>query len=480
MSNRRRIGPKTLARRLGAGTLAAGLMLGMAPGVASATTAGPSGSMATTSSTGSVPGEVSMYVWTRHPTSVHLDWHSAPGPGVTTYEVKVDGQTYTTTADDLWVKGLQPDTPYEVSIRAVNEHGPGPSTVLQIRTAGPPMSPQDVRAKPLKGGTRVYYAPPADDWGAAETTVNVQIDGTTHVDDVTYWRDSKPAGGLPNVPYGSVVIEGLEEGQSYEATVWLENKYGTSEPTTVTVTAATAPGVVENLAATATHDSVTAQWEEPTTLSNAGQSYYVDLYLKDASGKVVARVDRTRGTQATFTGLQPDSEYTLLARTYNHQNMSSTSTVTVTTAPAPVVVEPVPPTSPTPPVEAPMTPAVPATPAAPATPAKAPTAPAKSPAKPPAKAPAKAPAKKAKADVKAVSKGSKLKVDVNPDRSKGSWSFTVQRKQPDGSWKSMKTYATKGKAETKTVNLSKGTYRVVVHGKDGYASSTSAEVTLKR
>jgi hypothetical protein len=82
--------------------------------------------------------------------------------------------------------------------------------------------------------------------------------------------------------------------------------------------------------------------------------------------------------------------------------------------------------------------------------------------------------------VKAVSGRSKLKVDVNPNMGRKYWTFQVQRKNTDGTWKALKTYRTIGSAEKRTVNLPKGTYRVFVNPKFGYQGATSVEITLKR
>jgi hypothetical protein len=82
--------------------------------------------------------------------------------------------------------------------------------------------------------------------------------------------------------------------------------------------------------------------------------------------------------------------------------------------------------------------------------------------------------------VKAVSGRSKLKVDVNPNMGRKYWTFQVQRKKADGSWKPLKTYRTLGSAEKRTINLPKGTYKVFVNPKFGYQGATSAEITLKR
>ena len=94
--------------------------------------------------------------------------------------------------------------------------------------------------------------------------------------------------------------------------------------------------------------------------------------------------------------------------------------------------------------------------------------------------------------VKAVSGLSKLKVDVDPNRGTVAggtiderhikyWTFKVQVRLADGSWKTLKrTYRTLGSKETRTVNLKRGTYRVVVNPKYGYVGTTSAEVRLKK
>ena len=87
----------------------------------------------------------------------------------------------------------------------------------------------------------------------------------------------------------------------------------------------------------------------------------------------------------------------------------------------------------------------------------------------------------ARVKIKAVSARSKLKVDVNPNMGGKYWTFQIQRKNADGSWKALKTYRTWGSTEKRTVNLRKGTYRVWVNPKFGHQGVMSAnEVTLKR
>ncbi len=100
--------------------------------------------------------------------------------------------------------------------------------------------------------------------------------------------------------------------------------------------------------------------------------------------------------------------------------------------------------------------------------------------KPVASPPAPKPAPLAIVKVKATSGRSKLFVDVNPNKGSGFWTFQVQSKKASGAWKTLKSYRTKGSAETRTINLKKGTYRVVVAPKYGYRGTTSAQVRLKK
>lgn len=76
---------------------------------------------------------------------------------------------------------------------------------------------------------------------------------------------------------------------------------------------------------------------------------------------------------------------------------------------------------------------------------------------------------------------SKIYVDVNPNKGKGFWKVSVQRKKANGTWTTYKkSYKTYGSKETRTLNLKKGTYRVYVNPKYGFLGAVSTNVTLKR
>ena len=110
-----------------------------------------------------------------------------------------------------------------------------------------------------------------------------------------------------------------------------------------------------------------------------------------------------------------------------------------------------------------------------------PAIPQQQPAAPVAGAPAPvAAAPVAAVKVKPISKRGKLRVNVNPNKGTGYWTFRVQRLTKDGTWGTLaRTYRTAGRSETRTLNLTKGTYRVLINPKYGYQGATSSPVALR-
>jgi hypothetical protein len=75
----------------------------------------------------------------------------------------------------------------------------------------------------------------------------------------------------------------------------------------------------------------------------------------------------------------------------------------------------------------------------------------------------------------------KLKVDVDPNLKSGNHRVKVQVLHKNGTWKTLRTtYATTGKSVTRTLNLKKGTYRVVVLPRGTCEGATSGPVRPKR
>jgi hypothetical protein len=75
----------------------------------------------------------------------------------------------------------------------------------------------------------------------------------------------------------------------------------------------------------------------------------------------------------------------------------------------------------------------------------------------------------------------KLIVNLNPNRGSGYWVFRVQKRTASGVWMYVATaYRTLGVYETRTLDLNRGTYRIVVASQYGYRGATSRAVALSR
>ncbi|GAA4690523.1 carboxypeptidase-like regulatory domain-containing protein [Nocardioides conyzicola] len=76
---------------------------------------------------------------------------------------------------------------------------------------------------------------------------------------------------------------------------------------------------------------------------------------------------------------------------------------------------------------------------------------------------------------------SRLFLNVNPNRASGSWKFRVQRRAMSGAWHTRPgVLHTRGRAETRTLDLPRGTYRVVLAHQGGRLGAVSAPVRLQR
>ncbi|HYO17046.1 MAG TPA: hypothetical protein VES02_00060 [Dermatophilaceae bacterium] len=84
--------------------------------------------------------------------------------------------------------------------------------------------------------------------------------------------------------------------------------------------------------------------------------------------------------------------------------------------------------------------------------------------------------------VSAVSNASKIKVNMGPNQPGNRYyTFRIDVRREGGGWlRYLKTFKTQGKAETRTVNVPSGTYRVRCNGKFGFVSATSNTVNIRR
>ncbi|MBM7582994.1 putative RNA-binding protein with TRAM domain [Caldicoprobacter guelmensis] len=149
-------------------------------------------------------------------TSALISWDPNPeSEGVLKYIVYLNGQQYgETTNTEYLIDNLQPVTPYEVTIVAVNSYGEGPaSDPLTFTTLEPPPEPAtQVKNVVIKGLTS---ASATISW-----TPNPEAEKITKY--VIYLNGEK-YGETENTEY---TIEGLEEGLEYTVSVAAVNALG--------------------------------------------------------------------------------------------------------------------------------------------------------------------------------------------------------------------------------------------------------------
>lgn len=75
-----------------------------------------------------------------------------------------------------------------------------------------------------------------------------------------------------------------------------------------------------------------------------------------------------------------------------------------------------------------------------------------------------------------------IRLDIDPNRGRKAWRFQVQRRigDDDESWQTVRSYRTQGASETRTVNVRKGAYRILVPAQAGYVATYSDSIWIER
>ena len=457
-----------------------------------------------------VPGAPTGVQGTPREGSVDLSWippASNGGSPITGYQVQVyQGASATPsgpplaspgTGTTLKVTGLTNGTGYRFDVAAVNAVGTGPASAksaLVTPAFAPPGAVTGVAgvAGPV-GGTglgSVTLTWAAASTGAAPITsyeVQKALDAPTPA-----WVS---AGSVPGTAT-KFDVTGLAAGASWVFRVRAVNAGGPgpwslpSAPVRVAL-APSVPGAPSGLVGTAAASSVVLSWTAPTDDGGSPITGYRVQVYEGASGTPSGTPLDSPGTGRTLTvtGLTNGTTYRFDVAAVNAVGTGPASAKSAPVTPVAPAPPAPPPDPPAPPPDRPPPPAPPAPPPAPPAPppdpgqssggSGSPSSPVVAPAQPADQPPSLSPVT---CTARAVSGGTKIRVDVNPNLPGGqNYSFRLQ-KMVKGDWVPYsKAHGTKGGNETRTVNVPKGTWRAECYPATALqAGAMSKSVKIKR
>ncbi len=145
--------------------------------------------------------------------TISLAWQPAVNNGrpVTGYQVTAGGTTQTVTGTSVQMTGFPDASPVNVTVKAVNEAGPGAAASTVARTIGPPILTGGTAAANGLNGITVSFT--TNNNGGA-TTCTISING----------------GGATGIGCNGGAINGLWPGTTYNFTVNASNKAGAAKP----------------------------------------------------------------------------------------------------------------------------------------------------------------------------------------------------------------------------------------------------------
>ncbi|XP_040834173.1 receptor-type tyrosine-protein phosphatase H [Ochotona curzoniae] len=153
-------------------------------------------------------------------------------------------------------------------------------------------------------------------------------------ENLTYWVHCMGSDGrneTQNTTVTSATVDGLTAGTSYTCHVWVE-KEGLSSPME-SITAATAPNAVRNLAVVAqTNSSITLTWEDPEAPEDPDtHNFTYQIHCMGSDGRNVTQ--NTTVTSATVDGLTAGTSYTCHVWVEKEGLSSPMESITAATAP---------------------------------------------------------------------------------------------------------------------------------------------------
>ncbi len=273
--------------------------------------------------------------------SATVSWaapRSDGGSAITSYTVSVrPGRTTVNVKSDSLstvVSNLTNGTSYSFVIAAVNAAGTGASSEpsADIKPVAPPVrstvpgSPTAVNATVSGGKVTVTWIAPDTDGG--DSLTGYKVVSNPGAQEVVSSQDSLRAS-----------YETLEKGVSYTFTVVAINTVGDSSPSrpSGSVLVKGVPDAPSNITATASDGSVDLTWDKPTS---DGGSPVSDYKITVTSGRTEVKVETSRSTTASISGLTNGTAYTFTVKATNSVGDSPESRASSSVTPSARLVKP--------------------------------------------------------------------------------------------------------------------------------------------
>lgn len=221
-------------------------------------------------------------------TETTLLWN--PVMGADRYRVKVNGKTVEVADTSLNVKGLEGSVTYDYSVEAGNASGYGAMAEASFLTA--PYAPSTIQV------TETTESSIGLAWDAVHTATSYIVR-----------KDDQMVG---TVTEPTIVVTGLDAGQSYEFTVQAVNATGTSTPTSFTWMAK--PSAPTGVRVVPNAYNAEVSWD----LMTGAETYIVE----DGSTVLYRGTDNS----SNLTGLSDGTEYSFTVRAENVNQIESENT----------------------------------------------------------------------------------------------------------------------------------------------------------
>ena len=281
-----------------------------------------------------MPGAPRSLSLTETHNSIVATWAAANdngGESPVRYDIRIEGGAWIDTGLDLThtFSSLSAETEYTIEVAQVNSAGRGPVASGSVTTDAAPIvittpgAPRSLSLTETHNSIVTTWIAASDNGGESPTRYDVRINSGSWIDtglDLTHTFSNLSAETEYTVEVAQVNSAG--RGSAVSATVTTD-----AAPVVITV-----PGVPRSLSLAETHNSIVATWIAAS--DNGGEDPTRFDVRIDGGSWINAGLDLTH----TFSGLSPETRYTIDVAQVNSAGRGAVASASVTTDVAPVVI----------------------------------------------------------------------------------------------------------------------------------------------